>query len=39
VGGERGGQVHVVAGLSAGERVALGDLSKLSDGTRIEISE
>jgi len=39
VGGERGGQVQVVAGLSGGERVALGDLSKLADGTRIEIQE
>lgn len=39
VGGTRGGQVQVVAGLAAGERVALGDLSKLSDGAKVEIQE
>jgi HlyD family secretion protein len=37
VAGERGGQVNVVAGLSGGERQALGDLAKLSDGARVEV--
>jgi RND family efflux transporter MFP subunit len=29
----------ILAGLSAGERVAIGDLSKLGDGTKIRVSE
>jgi len=37
VGAARGSNVQVLAGLSGGERVALGDLSQLADGTRIEI--
>jgi RND family efflux transporter MFP subunit len=39
VGPARGGQVQVVAGLSTGERVALGDLAQLKDGARIEITQ
>jgi len=39
LGDARGAQVQVLAGLSGGERVALGDLAKLSDGARIEIIE
>lgn len=39
VGAVRGGQVQVVAGLSAGERVALGDLAQLADGARIEVTQ
>jgi HlyD family secretion protein len=39
VGNARGGQIQVVAGLAGGERVALGDLSKLVDGARIELQE
>jgi RND family efflux transporter MFP subunit len=39
VGGKRGAQVQVLSGVSGGEKVALGDLSKLSDGARIEIQE
>jgi HlyD family secretion protein len=39
VGASRGGQVQVTAGLAGGERVAVGDLAKLADGTRIEITD
>jgi HlyD family secretion protein len=39
VGATRGGQVQVVAGLAGGERVAVGDLARLADGTRIEITQ
>jgi RND family efflux transporter MFP subunit len=39
VGPTRGSQVQVVAGLSTGERVALGDLAQLKDGARIEITQ
>jgi RND family efflux transporter MFP subunit len=39
LGAARGDQVQVVAGLSGGERLALGDLARLSDGTRIEVQE
>jgi RND family efflux transporter MFP subunit len=39
LGASRGGQVQVLAGVSAGDQVALGDLAQLADGTRIEISE
>lgn len=39
LGATRGGDVQVLAGLSSGEQVALGDLQKLDDGTRIEILE
>lgn len=39
LGGERGGQVQVIAGLAAGERVALGDLGQLADGARVEVTE
>jgi len=37
LGPARGAQAQVIAGLSAGEQVALGDLAKLSDGARVEI--
>jgi HlyD family secretion protein len=37
VGPTRGAQVQVVAGLSGGERVAVGDLAQLADGARIEV--
>lgn len=37
LGDARGNQVQVVAGLSGGEQVAIGELAKLADGTRIEI--
>ena len=37
LGDARGSQVQVLAGLSGGEQVALGELAKLADGTRIEI--
>jgi hypothetical protein len=36
---KRGEQVQVVAGLSAGDRVALGDLAQLKDGTRVQLEE
>ena len=39
VGDKRGAQVQVLAGLSGGERVAIGDFTKLSDGARIEVTE
>ena len=39
VGAARGDQVQVIAGLSGGERVAVGDLALLSDGARIEVQE
>jgi len=39
VAGERGGQVHVTAGLSGGERLAIGDPALLKDGARIEVKE
>ncbi|HUR40704.1 MAG TPA: efflux RND transporter periplasmic adaptor subunit [Verrucomicrobiae bacterium] len=39
VGAERGGQVNVTAGLSGGERVALGELEKLQDGARVEVQK
>lgn len=39
VGPTRGAQVQVNAGLAAGDRVAIGDLSKLADGTRVEIQQ
>ncbi|MGH8442049.1 MAG: efflux RND transporter periplasmic adaptor subunit [Nevskiaceae bacterium] len=37
VGDSRGGQVQVLAGLGAGEQVALGELAKLTDGARVEV--
>jgi len=37
LGEARGSQVQVVAGLSGGEQVALGELARLADGARIEI--
>jgi len=39
LGAARGSQVQVLAGLDAGEQVALGDLAQLADGTRIEIQQ
>jgi HlyD family secretion protein len=39
LGETRGGQVQVIAGLSGGEQVALGELAKLADGARIEIQQ
>jgi HlyD family secretion protein len=39
VSGTRGDQVQVAAGLTGGERVALGDLAKLADGVRVRIQE
>jgi RND family efflux transporter MFP subunit len=39
VGASRGDQVNVIAGLAAGDRVAVGDLSKLADGARIEVAQ
>jgi RND family efflux transporter MFP subunit len=37
LGASGGGEVVVTAGLAAGTRVAVGDLTKLEDGTRIRI--
>ncbi len=39
LGATRGGDVQVLAGLSSGEQVVLGDLQKLADGTRIEVQK
>ncbi len=39
LGQSRGSNVQVVAGLSGGEQVALGELAKLSDGARVEITQ
>jgi RND family efflux transporter MFP subunit len=39
LGDSRGSQVQVLAGLNSGEQVALGELAKLADGTKIEITE
>jgi RND family efflux transporter MFP subunit len=39
VGPTRGQQVQVNAGLAAGDRVAIGDMSKLADGIRIEVQQ
>ncbi|HEY1077503.1 MAG TPA: efflux RND transporter periplasmic adaptor subunit [Fontimonas sp.] len=39
VGGTVGDSVRVVSGLAAGDTLALGDLSKFSDGMAIEIAE
>src|SRR5690242_15815445 len=39
LGESRGSNVQVVAGLSAGEQVALGELAKLSDGAKVEIQQ
>jgi RND family efflux transporter MFP subunit len=38
-GAARGGDVQVLAGLSGGEQVVVGDLQQLADGTRIEIQK
>ena len=38
VGATRGDQVQVIAGIAAGDRVALGDLAKLSDGARVKVA-
>jgi RND family efflux transporter MFP subunit len=38
LGDTRGAQVVVLAGLAGGERVAIGDFTKLADGARIEIT-
>jgi RND family efflux transporter MFP subunit len=37
LGASRGGQVQVLAGVSAGEQVALGDLAQLADGVKVEV--
>jgi RND family efflux transporter MFP subunit len=39
LGAARGGQVQVLAGLSAGESVAIGDLALLADGTKVEVTQ
>lgn len=39
VGATRGTQVQVIAGLGAGDRVALGDLGQLADGARVEVTQ
>ena len=38
-GPARGAQVQVNAGLASGDRVAVGDLSKLADGTRVDVTQ
>jgi RND family efflux transporter MFP subunit len=39
LGAARGGQVQVLAGLGAGEQVAIGDLAQLADGAKVEIQK
>ncbi len=39
LGESRGSNVQVVAGLSAGEQVALGELARLGDGVKVEIQQ
>lgn len=39
LGDARGSQVQVLAGLNGGEQVALGELAKLADGTRVEVQQ
>jgi RND family efflux transporter MFP subunit len=39
VGGTRGSNVEIAAGLSGGETVALGELSKLADGARVKLEK
>jgi hypothetical protein len=39
LGESRGSQVQVLAGLSGGEQVALGELAKLADGARVEVTQ
>jgi RND family efflux transporter MFP subunit len=39
LGASRGGQVQVLAGVSAGDQVALGDLAQLADGTKVEVTQ
>jgi hypothetical protein len=37
LGASSGGEVVVTAGLTAGTRIAVGDLARLEDGTKIRI--
>ncbi|MGQ0586314.1 MAG: efflux RND transporter periplasmic adaptor subunit [Gammaproteobacteria bacterium] len=39
IGDARGAQVQVLAGVGAGEQVALGELDKLADGAKVEVIE
>jgi RND family efflux transporter MFP subunit len=39
LGDARGSQVQVLAGLSGGERVAVGELAKLADGVRVKVEK
>lgn len=39
IGGKGDDGLHVLSGLSAGESVAVGDLSKFSDGAKVRIAE
>jgi RND family efflux transporter MFP subunit len=39
LGVARGGQVQVLAGVDAGESVALGELARLADGMRVEVRQ
>ena len=39
VGASRGAQVNVLGGLSAGDRVAIGDFAKLKDGVKVEVQQ
>ena len=38
LGTNRGSQVNVLGGVSAGDKVAIGELSKLADGTKVEVT-
>jgi RND family efflux transporter MFP subunit len=39
LGSNRGDQVNVLGGVSAGDRVALGELARLADGTKVEVTQ
>jgi RND family efflux transporter MFP subunit len=39
IGGKSSDGLHVLSGLSAGDRVAVGDMSKFSDGAKVQITE
>lgn len=39
IGGKSSDGLHVLSGLSAGESVAVGDMSKFSDGAKVQITE
>jgi HlyD family secretion protein len=39
VGDKRGAQVQVLAGLDAGDQVAIGDFAQLADGVKVEVTQ